>query len=814
MMNKSLYLLLFTAFLLGLSGCTKEDESETTTRDSYFFDPRIPGGSIATENSGLAGNVTNLTADVSQLNKITLSWKVPPIYKTLDYEVKVYKKIGNDSSFVLPDPADEYSAAPLYLRSTIVGEVFLDQNSVNDEGDIVVEIEQNQVYTYWVYIHVKGDSEKWSSGVKIVATSKSPEDSFSFPNPVNFWNNIMWELGSAPQPVDSPIVGLTTMSAGETSINKTTGGIASAYSGNVMYYADTANNRVLIYTRGLAYSCDDYKVSDPELYFACIYQYSGAPMTATNVLGQHESGRVGNDARSGRRDCSEYEQICSSITTANSCDPTTLANNSICEWVQDNNAQNGGYCTAYKRCLTAPTKVSVQDNRLFISDAGNNRIVVYSNPLTQTNTRTLPVKGHVKNLGGGITQEIDPGPINVIGKKGLKDQTTVYPIGQASLNNPAAVAVDGNHLYIADQGNNRVVMIKNYKTDYDCETSDDEWGNTGADPGFSAGKCKFYSLLGQKNFFERWSFKDGAGELSPNDLGYDGIKCTNPTPSTTYCDSPYVLYNNSCGSFSTQGSCNANSACNWIETSPTSGTCSLKAEATLRNILDTQNPNRPGDFMGRYFKSPSSLGFYTYKNAQNINEKHFYVNANEDSSITSPLGTSEIKGRVLVWKTNPFPEIDSPTNPPALDKCYAGHFVDNFDVPTSKCHADLFIGQETPKQLLIVPSGGNYSTSLFGLEAINSVIVKNGKMFGVDSSNNLVLYWNDFLNINNGLGIPPTAKVINPNGRINPQTGRYLPVLQGISDIDLTDTNLIYISDPMNSKVYEIRAYEYETPQM
>jgi len=809
-----LFLISLLSLSLGLVGCSEKKEETTNTRSGYYYDPRIPGGQILSEAKDLAGRVLNLTADASQLKKITLNWKVPPIYKTMNYEVKIYKKKGNDTAFVLPDPGDPYSAAPLYLHGTVVGETFLDQNGVGANNEVIVNVEQNEIYTYWVYIKLTADKgEKWSPGVKITVTSKTPADTFRFPSVATFWNNMLWEMGSVPQPLSNPLISLSTMSPGVNTVDAPTGGIAVAYSGNVMYYADTKNNRVIIYTRGQAYKCDDYKITDPAYYYACVYQYSGAPLTPVGVIGQDRVSGDGVNLSLGKKDCIEYDSTCSLITTANECDPSLLVNSSICEWVQDNTMVNGGHCTAYKRCLTKPSKVSVSDNRLFISDVGNNRIVVYYNPITTTNKQTIPVKGHVKDNGSGIAQEIDGSPAMVIGKKGLVDKTLLYPIGKASLKNPGGVTVNGNDLYIADTGNHRVVKIKDYKSEFDCESSVDNWGNLQTDSGFSGGKCSFSGLLGQKTYFERWTFKEGAGNLGPNDIGYDGIRCTNPTPSSTYCDSPYILYNQNCGSFANQTSCIADSACNWIQTSSTTGTCSLKPEATLRNLFDQANPNKPGPFMSRYFRSPSDIMFTTVKNENNIDVENFAVVANEEASVSSPLGTSELRGRILVWRGNPFPTIESPTNPPPLTSCYSGAPVDNFDIPSSRCHADYVVGQENFNQLSIVAAGGDYGNLTYGLKSISGIAVRGKMMFGTDVSNNKVYFWEDFTNTNLGVGVPPNTKVLNPNGRINPNTGRYLPVLKGLGDIKVIESNLLYISDPLNSRVYEIRAYEYETSQ-
>lgn len=758
-----LLLLLSTLFLVG---CKQEEES-TAEPQNHQYVPQIPGGQIVPNATGLAGKVLNLVADNSQLGKITLSWTVPPIYKTMNYQVAIYKKKAA-GGFVLPDPADEYSSAYLYLRSNVVGESFTDQDYVDENGDVSVQIEQNNIYKYWVYLKVtdgSGDT-KWSSGVDIEVTAKTPEDTFKFPSLANFWQNLTWQMGNSPTSANNPnpVVNVSTLDPGVPSIGNPKGGIASAYSGNVMYVADTKNNRVVIYTRGKAYSCDAFKETDPATYYACVYTYTGYPLSAANVLGQTSPFET--------KSCAQHQSTCGARTTQSSCESMSDFN-SMCTWHSDSNISNGGSCTAYERCLTQPSRVTVANNKLFISDAGNNRIVVYN---------TLPVQGHLRDAAGaGVSSSPIDGSANmVIGKKSLRDETLDYPVGKSSLKNPGGVAIKGTSLYIADTGNNRVVKIQNFADQNQFLCNDDqEWDNLPTDPGGGNGKCKFTGLLGQRDYYQRWSLKEGSGDLAPGEMGYDGISCSNPTPSTTQCVSPYVI--------------------------------STGSDGTLRDKL-------MDDRLGRYFRKPTQVKF-------TIDGK-MLISSNEEISITSPLGTAEMRGRILVWNTDPMSEL--PSEDPT--KCNAGwrmtSDVDNNFDSSNKCQASNVIGQRNGFTFLeIVGPGGKYSNISFGLESIDGfdlrsvnsmttgTAVPKTSIFSVDAINNFVYYWENYDALSSSLGVPPTGKAVNPNGALNSNTGTYLPVLQTIVDINVTDNNLIYISDPVNYKVYQLRAYDYETAQ-
>lgn len=722
MILNRVFLILLSCFLI--VGCT-DSSSTTTVEDKVsYYDPRIPFGTI-TDTSGLAGKVLNLTADVSQLDRIILNWTVPPIYTTMNYTVNIYKKRGDDPSFVLPDPSDEATAAPLYLRTSIVGSTFTDQDYLDSSNNPVLEVEQGGTYTYWLYLKV---DDKWSEGVKIVVTARTATDTFTFPSAANFWINLRQGYGSpvsAPTPqVPTPIINYTSMNYNpqlSPSIGSPIGGVAFAYSGNVMYYADTANNRVVIYTRGLAYNCEVFKTSDPESYLACTFQYASAPLTAVNILGQ--------DSHYSRKTCSNYETQCSSQTTETSC----LNTSSICSWKSNG---LGGTCSAQQKCLNNPSKVYVYDNKLFVSDSGNNRVVVYN---------TLPVKGCDKEIIPGSPQPIDCDPSFVVGKKGLDDTTPSYPTSISSLSNPTGITVADNNLYIADTGNNRVVMIKNYADSDQFNCTDSDWETS---------PCEFSAVLGQKDFTSKWSFKEGSNDGSGLErtgmaMLYDGITCSPPTN----CTSPYTT-------------------------------------GLLTNEFNSL-------FMARYFRKPVEVRVIGTK---------LLVAGNEEISVNSTLGTSQLRGRVLIWNDNPM--VDG------VNKCNVSLTLNEFDTNNS-CMASKIIGQELPNKMIIVPSGGRYRDSSFGLDTIDSFDTRNNMLFAVDSLNNYVYQWNDF-NDNTLAGTPYSSKAENPLGRVDNSTGvsRYLPNLNGICDIKIdNDHNFIYISDPVNSKVYEIRAFELQGSQ-
>ena len=723
-----LNLILTFLFTIAMVGCTNKDGTTTVDPKLSYYDPKVPFGTIA-NNVGLASNLLNVTADTSQLDRIILNWIVPPLYQTMDYKVMIYKKRGNDPAFVLPDPSDDSSAAPLYLRTELQGISFTDQNFHDDHGTLSVQVEQGQTYTYFFYMHV---GTKWSKGVRLVATARTATDTFKFPSATKFWEYLRWSLGNPPSESNPGETVITYATMGDSGapapdVGSPVGGVAFAYSGNVMYYADTPNNRVIIYTRGLAYSCDQYLTTDPDLYLACTYQYASAPLVAVNILGQ--------DSHYSKLSCSQYNlNKCNSQTSETSCNNSS----SMCTWTSG----TVGSCSAIQKCLNRPSKVYVADKKLFISDSGNNRIVVYN---------SLPVLGCDKEIIPGRPMLVDCNPSFVIGKKGLSD-TMNYPISNSSLDNPTGIAVKSGNLYIADTNNNRVVMIKSYAdtSQFDC-TDPANWNQS---------LCSFSAVLGQKDFESKWSLKsgssDGTNTTRKGLSGYDGITCS---PS---CTSPFVVSGSSV-------------------------------------LLDTFNEL----VMSRYFRKPVEVRV--------TDDNRMLVAANEEISLASPLGTTQLRGRILVWDVNPMDSItrcSTTLTDPASDR------ADQFD-NNNICMSSKIIGQSLPTKLITVSSGGRYRDSSFGLDTIDAFDLKGTLLVAVDSINNYIYQWDDFT-LTPIAGTPAHSRIVNPAGRIDNSTGasRYLPNLKGISDVKMTPgNNLIFISDPKNSKVHEIRAFEYEFPQ-
>ena len=496
--SKVLNLLLIAVLTASTLAC-KKDEATTTTETKHYYDPQIPWGNIDL-NTITVANVKNLAANISILDKIKLTWTVPPLYTTLNYEIVIFKRKAIALDWVLPNPADEATPADFYKAaqfskvdskwtiwregsavrefSSTNGSMFLDENEIDENGTEITNVFSDTNYSYWVF--VKLNDNDWSTGVRLNTKSKKDTSNFQLPTALNFWDKKKWSLGGPGTSTTTNVIyqSLYTMNPGDAAPNDTRGRVAMARAGNLMYYADTENNRVLIYARAGALDCD--LLTDPYELQACLFQYASAPLQPSNILGQATTSET--------KTCSEYETICSpNISSQSACESA----NPICTFIPPT-GNGAGTCSAQAKCLNKPRSVSVIGNRLYIADSGNNRVVHYN---------SLPVDGCDANAQINVTKPRICLPNGVIGKAGLFDTTnySLSVIGDAILNSPTDIVAQDDKLYIADTGNNRIVRIDRYNdTDYfNCTIN--TWGGP---------LCKFKGVLGQEDFFTKTTFAE------------------------------------------------------------------------------------------------------------------------------------------------------------------------------------------------------------------------------------------------------------------------------------------------------------------
>jgi hypothetical protein len=719
-MTTKLSIIAILCVALITAGCP--GKSDTPTSEGHQFDPQIPGGSISGTSTLLP--VTDLLANTSVSGQVTLSWKVPSVYLPLNYKIIVYRHDGLDPNWVLPNPALQGSTAPLFEAAEGQSNFFADSNNIQDSG----------YYNYWVYIFL---NNQWSQASYLQVHYPTASTNFLLPLAADLWNQLAWRLGFAPK--INNYIDYTVMAPGIFSYNHPKGSTAFAYSGAYMYVADTDNNRVLMYSRQGILACEAYK-TDPELYSACYYQATGSPLQAQNVLGQPL------DTTSGT--CAAHPE-CTTKTTDQGC--TT---SSGCVWSNQSNS-----CSfPMNRCMSGPSKVYVQGSKLFVSDSGNNRILVWN---------VAPTVGCVPVLNGVIVatpDQSDCKPDYQIGKQSLDDENT-YSLatdGNQSLSNPTGVAVSGSDIFIADTGNNRLVKIADFTSSDIFDCTPDKW---------STSLCRFTSVLGQKDFFTAKTFNDFIAEDATTKLSCAQM---------------------SSNSVNNQSVCQQNTACAW-NAGQIGGDCVIADPiidpANLGHIITDDHQF----LLQRYFANPTELRI--------SDTGQLLVLAYENYSARSTAGNNiSLNSRIVVFNKNVLSQDPVTSADPTCK-------ISTFD--TGGCDAQSVLGQLNFKTLTIETQ--SYPDIPYAFQSMSGFDIAGKNMIGVDSISSMVYIWPDW--ITSAATTKNPTKTLNPAGGAMPGgAGQFYPNLRSLSAVTISVGNqLVYITDSAASQVFEIRAYKLPT---
>jgi len=111
-------------------------------------------------------------------------------------------------------------------------------------------------------------------------------------------------------------------------------------------------------------------------------------------------------------------------------------------------ANQGGGVTS--KSLWAPSGIAVDNQRLYVSDAGNNRVLIYNLPVTANNQAANVVLGQ-PNMNCNVA-DVATG------------SCVAGALSSQNLSSPIHVAVLGNRLAVADRFNNRVLIWNSIPT--------------------------------------------------------------------------------------------------------------------------------------------------------------------------------------------------------------------------------------------------------------------------------------------------------------------------------------------------------------
>jgi len=632
--------LILLVLVLSLS-CTKTTQTKDTTIP--LFDPGFPGGGDYTSSDKPLRGVLSLT-DTSSPGNVRLDWKLPTFYKNQDSLVYIYRIDGDGSDFTLDDPESSYYSTINYLVES--------EDSYNPPTEDTPFYEDGSVqsgntYTYLVYIKL---GKRFSVEKRITVSVPTKQAVITIPSPDVFWQSYTTTYGggSAAQSY------LSYNSMGPGSVNPVLpeGRFAFHPSGGIMYFADTANNRVIIYKKQGFGTCDGE--TDPIKKAICEGQFSIAPFVAFGVIGQ--------ESQFDSYTCDEHLSMATPLLQA-----------------------------PQKECLTSPRSLAVNDNHLFIGD-DNGRVLVFN---------TLPVFGCsnlIKDSQG--SSERDCTPDKVIGKSGFSDFTPkdISLSGDADLQCPTDIAYNkiDDSLLIAESCRNRIVKVSN--------VSDNNLQNC-TPSSFGLISCMFSAVMGQPDFFSNTSLNDllQSGEL---------------------------VFNQSEESFTDSGA-----------------------------------------RMSNYFGAPSRIRL--------TKDGKLYVGANENISIMGITGNYQLRGRILVWDSNP---IEGESYP-----CIPSNFM------VDGCQADHVIGQTSLNALNLVPFGNNYNALNFTFLNYDFDLVEDSMILANGDANAVHIY--DTLDYS-AEGVPYSGFVANPTMGQAKGDGTILPVFKNLNNVEYLDnTGDLYFGD-------------------
>ena len=251
--------------------------------------------------------------------------------------------------------------------------------------------------------------------------------------------------------------------------------VGVAYNGQMLAVADSANNRVLVW-KSLPTSNDqaaDWVVgqSDFTTYTPGKYGQYGYPIGHCSATALRSPTAVFLDANNGLwvADTGNDRVLFYGPITGNGQAATLVLGQP--DFINDMQSQYLPKTTASS--LLAPTSVSSDGTRLFIADSFQNRVLIWDSIPTSSNQAASVVLGQadfVSNVSNTFTVTTDAlGTMiehSVLCPTNGNDTTSetgksfpTYPgLCSATLSGPMAVISDGTRLYVADAGNDRVLV--------------------------------------------------------------------------------------------------------------------------------------------------------------------------------------------------------------------------------------------------------------------------------------------------------------------------------------------------------------------
>jgi uncharacterized protein (TIGR03437 family) len=258
--------------------------------------------------------------------------------------------------------------------------------------------------------------------------------------------------------------------------------VAVAYNGTMLAVADAENNRVLIW-KSLPATNDqpaDFVVGQPDFtsYTSGKYGAYGFPHGACSALSLRAPSGVFLDANNGLwvADTGNDRVLYYGPITGNGQAATiVLGQKSL-----DGDAQNSYTLNTTASTLFAPASVSSDGQHLFVADNFQNRVLIW-NSIPTSNGQSADVvvgqKDFTSNYSNTLSTTVDANHFAIYhsdlcasnGSDSTSDPGTtlyMYPDRCAgTLSSPMSAISDGTRLFIADGGNDRVLVYNQIPTE-------------------------------------------------------------------------------------------------------------------------------------------------------------------------------------------------------------------------------------------------------------------------------------------------------------------------------------------------------------
>lgn len=375
--------------------------------------------------------------------------------------------------------------------------------------------------------------------------------------------------------------------------------------------------------------------------------------------------------------------------------------------------------------------------------------------------------------------------------------------GNKCLTKPTDLLFNNGKLYVADTGNDRVVVYENVLYSPVANNinqvligCDNKLPNQAIDT--NPIRCQADRFFGKQSFddFNSYSLENGEGASilnSPSGLAINDnslyiadtgnhriVKLDNlDDPSSYVCNSSTWL----------------TPLCRWrgllgqanYSEKKTFSELFIADSSILSGTFNNELQSQP-DLLKRYCANPNKIKFKTLADGNN----YMFISCNEDFQANVGIGSQvALKGRIIRYNNNPIGE---------------DFICNDATFESGNCDADEVYAQESFDRVVVLSGSaggaGNYDSLAYTINFIADFDFIEDSLMAVDSTRNNIYVWKDLINKPSD-GFPYSYKAEDPEGRFLGGS-QSLPNLKRIQGISFDDFNRIYVTDGLDGKIYQL----------